>query len=154
MSQADGHGEFNLDDLLQQEFPVRYKGKSYVLREPTEDATLRAQRLYAQDAKLVDGKVTASVGRAAEAQATLVSLCLYDCETNKNVPLGTLWGWESSVVKFLFKKLEGWMKAARVARGEGEEGEEQARLEEERLEEERAKNSPARRGATSSPRGS
>lgn len=140
MSETNGHGEFNLDDLLQQEVHVRYKGKSYVLREPTEDATIRVQRLYMQGAKVVDGKVQASVDRVAEAQATLVSLCLFDAEAGKNVPYATLLTWESAVVKWLFRKVDSWLKA----RGEGEGAEE--------AEEERVKNSPARREATSSPR--
>jgi hypothetical protein len=137
MSQANGHGEINLDELLQQEVYVRYKGKRYVLREPTEDATIRVQRLYMQGAKVIDGKVNASVDRVAEAQATLVSLCLFDCETDKTVPLQTLYGWESSVVKFLFRKVDAMLKARGEGGGAGGE-------------EERLGESPGPREATSS----
>jgi hypothetical protein len=95
--------DLNFASIALVEVPVTLGDKKYVLREASEAAALRFRGSQLQDAKLVDGKVSANISRVAESQALLVSLCLFD-ENGKPVPLATVLDMRARIVKRLFDK--------------------------------------------------
>lgn len=108
--------EDNLDDLADlspQAFPFQFQGKSYVLREASEDAAVRWRNAQLAATKLEDGKVS-GVDGMADTEPLLVSLCvyeqLYDAQGSptdtKPVQKPTIRLWPAKVVKRLFEKIK------------------------------------------------
>jgi len=95
--------ELDFDDITVVEIPVRFQGKRYVLREASEEATIKYRATQFRDAKLVDGKVSANMERMQELGSLLVSMCLFD-EADKPVSLQTIRGWPRRVVEPLHQR--------------------------------------------------
>lgn len=95
---------FNFDDTPDIEVPVRYKSEDYILREPSEEAMEKFNSFRLAGAKMVDGKVTASVDRVSEAQSLLVSMCLY--KNGKTIERAALRKWGSHKVRQMFECLK------------------------------------------------
>lgn len=100
--------EFDFDSLERREFPVRYQGKNYVLREASEAASVRWRnevinsRRYNAEGRLV------ALHNPADAEPLLVSLCLFevlnDEGNTRNVTVETLKTWPTRFVQKLFAK--------------------------------------------------
>lgn len=105
-------------DLKPVEIPVSIQGKQYVLREASGDAACRFRNAVAKSYKLTpDGKAVAIDG-LPDVEPLLVSMCLYvpgadgklvvkangDVDQKTLVPIATIRGWPSSVMKKLFEK--------------------------------------------------
>lgn len=89
--------------------PVKLKDKDgelkdYELREANGDVACRWRNAILQRTTLgPDGKPS-SLGAIADTEPILVSLCLFEAGTNRNVPVGTIRQWPSKVQKALFEK--------------------------------------------------
>lgn len=96
---------FGFDSLEPIEVPFKFRGKSYVLREASEDVACRYRNAILRVSKVEDGKFTAGDG-FADTSAILVSGCLFEVTDGgeKSVPLPTVRAWPARVVKPLFQK--------------------------------------------------
>lgn len=95
----------DLADLKPIEVPFSYGGRSYVLREATEDVVLRYNRARMKDSSYSnddpeDIRIKLSLPALREAQAVLVGGCLYDQEGRQVGDI--VRGWPSKVIQRLF----------------------------------------------------
>ena len=85
------------------ELPVKYGGKTYMLREASAETSIAFRRQQAKDAQRKDDKILFDVGNVAESESLLISLCLWD-DKDRQVPWATVKNWPEKVVKKLFGK--------------------------------------------------
>ncbi len=78
--------DFDRDDLEPKSKPVRYKSKSYVLREAGNSAVVAYRNATAKSTKMVDGKLSGFDG-LAEAEPLLVSKCLFEAKDGQDHPV-------------------------------------------------------------------
>ncbi len=99
-------------DLTATEVPVTIDGEDYVLREASGDTACRYQNAQVACMRMTDGQVS-KVTAIADTQPLLVSLCLVklvqkpdsdEPELRRPVPISTVRGWPSRVVKDLFER--------------------------------------------------
>ncbi len=87
--------------------PVKIGGRKYVLKEPSEAASVKYRNALMRAAKFgTDGSVTAADG-LADLEPLLVSLCLFELDKDnfeKPVPLETVLAWPPRVVGPLFER--------------------------------------------------
>ena len=143
---SDNH-EFDFDQqLVTTEIPVRYQGKDYTLREPSEDSAAKYRSFQLRNARMVGGKLNADITKIAESQAFLLSMCLYNGDGHA-VSIGIIRSWPARIIKPLFEKAREMGSLI-----EGEETVEQLatqitslqkKLEAKRAGEDRAKNLPS-----------
>lgn len=95
--------EFDFDNLVSAEIPVKVAGSSYTLKEASGKAagTYRNACMAAITIGPT-GKATA-MKNLADVEPLLVSLCLFD-ENGRNVPLSTITAWPARIQKALFNK--------------------------------------------------
>ncbi len=134
-SLSNGHiDDLDFSSLRPVELPVKYGGRSYILRDASADAGCRYKdaMLRASTTKTgADGKIeVVSMDRMHETEIVLVAGCLFDEDRNP-VPEVELRTWPYGVVSKLFDRA----KAISPGLSDADAGE-------------RAKNSPA--GATDS----
>lgn len=98
----DGN-DLDFSSLAPIELPVKYAGRDYVLREASEADAAEWRNANARSARMQDGKVV-GVDGIANSQALLVSRCLRDAATGKNVDVPTIRTWVSRAVKRIFDK--------------------------------------------------
>lgn len=122
--------DFDFANLEPVEFRFAFLGKEYVLREPSEEATIKAHEFQFRNARMTAGGLTADAPNIAGAQSFLLSLCVVTAEDNRPVPVATVRSWPTSLVKALYKKAE------RMARRSSEETAEEI---EKRIAEDQAK---------------
>lgn len=102
--------DYDTDELLPREYHFKYRGKSYILREPPEEASIKLRTTQFRNARMVDGKISASLEDAAKSQVLLLSYCVYTENhpdpklNNQLVSEKELKGWGTSIVKDLFEK--------------------------------------------------
>ena len=90
--------------FIQREFKFRWKGKEYTLREPDGDAAAQYQNMLMASASMSsDGKVQRITGMA-DSEPVLVSACVFQGNTEKNVLLIHVKKWPSRLVDDLFEK--------------------------------------------------
>jgi hypothetical protein len=96
-------------DLEPLEVQVTVGGKSYVLREASEDAACKWRNKIMSSTKLTDGKPS-SIDGIGDSEPLLVSLCLWEQHSSTKdevkqlkVPLEVVRSWPSRVVKKLHK---------------------------------------------------
>ena len=104
--------EYDLDQIR---IPItlKWKGepKKYVLYESTGEAASKFRNYLIADATFVDGKVS-KVGKVANAEPLLVSLCLFELvekdgvETERPVPEAVVKKWPARVQKALFNRIK------------------------------------------------
>lgn len=68
----------NYDDLSPQAFEFSWKGREYVLREPSEAAVLLFRQAQLKGGSMVEGKTTVSIERIYESQSILVASCTFE----------------------------------------------------------------------------
>jgi len=85
---------------VERQTEVKFEGKTYTLKEPTEEAVVKYRGHGLKNSKYVDGKLQADVGSVYEAQALLVSLCLFDGANPVGLPF--VRSMPTSVVKAVF----------------------------------------------------
>jgi hypothetical protein len=102
---AGSTDELNFESLEPTTVPVTFKGRKYVLKEASSDATCKWRNSGLQGAQVRDGKVS-SLGNVADLEPLLVSLCLFDVTDGgeKPVPLKTVREWPYKVVSALFNR--------------------------------------------------
>lgn len=144
------------EGALPAEFEFKYRGKDYVLREPSEEAFIKLRSTQFRNAKMVDGKIHAGLDDAAQSQSLLLSFCVYEKAENKLVPVKELKGWGTRVIKDLFERAKkmGNMEEGKDTKEALEKQLEEIKKKIEKLdngdtEEERAKNSQDRMTDTS-----
>lgn len=95
--------ELSFDSLELIEQPVRIEGKLYKLREASGAAACKYRDALLSQTELgADGKA-GKIKVNTETEPLLVSLCLFDPEGNP-VPLATVMGWPSRVIKQLYNR--------------------------------------------------
>lgn len=110
MSDNNGNGFIDLDDLAPIAVKYRIGGKQYVLREASADAAVQYRNAITRASRLTeDGKV-ATVEGLHDAEPLLVSLCLYQAkedgtDTNVRVPIDTIRKWTNRIQRTLFDKI-------------------------------------------------
>jgi hypothetical protein len=112
--------EMVFDSLEPDWIPVSIGEGKFILREPSEAASVAWHNSNIRGARYQDGKLV-SVGNVAEGQPLLVSLCLFYVDNpaddtskwrvrrdksgaEETVPLATVKSWRSSVVSRMFEK--------------------------------------------------
>lgn len=105
--------EFDLDQI-RLVITLKQKGepKKYALYEASGDAATKFRNDLIKDATFVDGKLS-KVGKAANAEPLLVSLCLFEIIQNNNgdeverpVPEAVVKKWPARVQKALFDRIK------------------------------------------------
>lgn len=100
----------DFDDLEPIEIPVKYRGKMYILKEPTGDVVAKWRNTVLKCTKLTDGKPS-QIDGLADSEPLLVSMCLFERQesgrggtgwVDKQVPVNVIRGWQAQVVKRLF----------------------------------------------------
>lgn len=102
--------ELRFDDLSPTERPVSIGGKSYVLKEASADSVCKWRNNMMKSAKLgPDGKPVSMDG-IADSEPYLVSLCLFERDTDKegkvrdrSVPVNVVRGWPNRIQRALFQ---------------------------------------------------
>ena len=93
--------ELNFDDLETVTLPVAVAGKKYTLREASGEAAAKYRNVMLEGTTLgPDGKPV-SIRGLADAEALLVSLCLF-AEDGRNVHLAIVKAWPNRIVKKLY----------------------------------------------------
>lgn len=98
-------------DVVEEEHPFQFRGKGYVLREPSESAKLKHQRKQFQNARMRDGKLEADVGDAVEAPSVLVGESVFEAGADKPVGQQVIREWPSKLVRQLYDKAREMMGA-------------------------------------------
>lgn len=111
------NGYLDLSDLTPIEVKVKYNGKMYILREPSEDAVKTFRNHTFKHLETKDGKVVGAKDGFADNQVILVSKCLYEADAEENLPLknnlpdssklvsiANLNQWPNRIVEKLFEK--------------------------------------------------
>lgn len=107
----------DFDDLKPIEVSVKVKGKRYVLRQASAEAKAQFDNAKLRATKLEDGKLVSLAGMA-DVEPLLVSLCLFNADTDgrlpltadgdpdltKLVPLKTVKLWDARIVADLFDR--------------------------------------------------
>jgi hypothetical protein len=95
-------------DLTSREIPVTIGEQSYVLREPTAAGSCKWRNALMKSSHLSDGKVVMSAEGLADAEAVLVSECLFvvkqDGTVGNKVHRNVIEGWPARVLKGLFAR--------------------------------------------------
>lgn len=94
----------HISDLVDQEQAFTYRGRRYVLREPSESANIKFQRTQFQNAKVVDGKISGTLEQAIEATSVLVGECTFAEGSETPVGATEVRGWSKRLVKALFER--------------------------------------------------
>lgn len=95
--------ELVFDSLEPAVAPVKLAGKAYVMVEASEAAAAKYRNFAARQVKYTPEGKLAGVGDVADAQALLVSLCLFEAEGRVPVPVQIVRGWPARVVGPLFE---------------------------------------------------
>lgn len=96
--------EMVFDDLEPIEVPITIGKRKLILREADEAASVAWRNCQIRSARMVDGKFV-GMGDLANSEPLLISKCLRDASTNKNIPIEEINRWKSRVVKSLFDRL-------------------------------------------------
>lgn len=96
--------DFDFDDLAPQEKAFPFRGKTYVIKEPTAGDAAAYKAALAKGLKFVDGKPAGTDG-AGDAEVVLVARCLFERAEGRPdtpVPANALRGWPARVHARLF----------------------------------------------------
>jgi hypothetical protein len=104
------------DELAPWSFPIKVKGRSYLVREPSEDAAVkfRNQQVRGKEvSRSEDGQITIrSLEGVYDIEPLLVYLCTFEQyehqgETRERpILLSVVKGWPSRVVKDIYKRIK------------------------------------------------
>ena len=116
----DGPMEFSLE---LQERSLTVDGKSYVLREPTEEAACAYRDALTSGAQMEGRRIT-KMGSVAGAEPILVSRCLFEADGvgRRSVSIKTIYGWPSRAVKKMFEWLSEVGNLREKEEGDEDEG--------------------------------
>lgn len=87
------------------ERPVTIDGKSYILREASEEEARKFRSAAAKTARLNDGELVGVEG-VGDMQSYLVSLCLFSEDKVTPVPIAVIRQWPTRIVRPMFD----WIK--------------------------------------------
>lgn len=96
--------EMVFDDLEPIEVLATIGVRRFILREASEGDSVAWRNSQIRAARMVDGKFV-GLGDLVNSEPLLLSRCLRDVATNKNVPVEEINKWKSKIVKELFKRL-------------------------------------------------
>lgn len=103
MSEERAEPAGNNYDVVDQEFRFSYRGKEYVLREPTDDANTKHHRKLYQNAKVKGTEVQADINDAIEAPSVLLGECVFNGD-GKPVGPKVIREWSRRLVSRLYDK--------------------------------------------------
>ena len=93
--------QLDFDDLTPISLPVKLQGKTYSLREASEDAACRWRNAVLKAVKPDSNGKPTCLDNLSDTEPFLVSLCLFD-DKDKPVPLPVVRSWSARIVKKLF----------------------------------------------------
>ena len=103
---------FDFSEDIVREVPVNYKGKEYILREPTVDAGRKMQNLLGQASVVNAQGNVIKVNNPGDLPSKFVSQCLFLKEDGKekHVTENELNGWPARYIKQMMSQIMAWLE--------------------------------------------
>lgn len=98
------NGDFDFDTLPRKEKRVKYQKKHYILKEASEDARMKYEgHNYKSMQQDGDGLRVVPTEYLPQGESLLVSMCLFDEDGTKLIPLSVIRTWPHHVIDTMFE---------------------------------------------------